>query len=118
MRILFVVGVCLVTAIAGYGQGDWHRMNESELRAVVPEKAPVIRENIETEFRTAAGISDGKRNVFGVVIITVDKALCCSSEESYLVYSLLSNCLQWEGWPRSLMKSPKWECVSFYLIYR
>lgn len=70
MRTLLIAAVCLLAAVAGYGQGDWHRMNESELRAIVPEKAPVIRENIETEFRTAAGISDGKRNVFGVVIIT------------------------------------------------
>lgn len=70
MRNLIVAAVCLFAAAAVYGQGDWHRMKEDELRAVVPEKAPVIRESIETEFRTAAGISDGKRSVFGVVIIT------------------------------------------------
>lgn len=45
-------------------------MTESELKTAVPEKAPVIRENIETEFRTASGISDGKNRIFGVVIIT------------------------------------------------
>ena len=45
-------------------------MSESELKIAVPEKAPVIKENIETEFRTASGITDGTKNVFGVVIIT------------------------------------------------
>lgn len=49
---------------------DWRRMTEDELKKTVPEKAPVIRESIETEFRTASGITDGKINLFGVVIIT------------------------------------------------
>lgn len=49
---------------------DWHKLNAAELKKIIPEKAPVIKENIETELRTAAGITDGKRNIFGVVIIT------------------------------------------------
>lgn len=45
-------------------------MAEAELRKAVPEKAPVIKESIETEFRTASGITNGKNQIFGVVIIT------------------------------------------------
>ena len=45
-------------------------MTEAELKKAVPEKAPIIKENIETEFRTASGITDGKNQIFGVVIIT------------------------------------------------
>lgn len=45
-------------------------MTESELKSAVPEKAPVIKENIETEFRTASGITNGQSAIFGVVIIT------------------------------------------------
>lgn len=45
-------------------------MTEAELKKSVPEKAPVVKENIETEFRTASGITDGKNKIFGVVIIT------------------------------------------------
>ena len=46
-------------------------MTENELRSAVPERAPVINERIETEFRTASGITDGEgRSIFGVVIIT------------------------------------------------
>lgn len=49
----------------------WRRMTEDELRAVVPERAPVVKERIETELRTASGIIDGNgRYIFGVVIIT------------------------------------------------
>ncbi|MER3428108.1 MAG: hypothetical protein C4334_08410 [Pyrinomonas sp.] len=49
----------------------WRRMTEDELRAVVPERAPVIKERIETELRTASGIVDGSgHHIFGVVIIT------------------------------------------------
>jgi hypothetical protein len=40
------------------------------LKTSVPEKAPVIKEQIETELRTAAGLTDGKNKIFGVVIIT------------------------------------------------
>ncbi|MBS1794798.1 MAG: hypothetical protein JSS81_13140 [Acidobacteria bacterium] len=64
--ILFLIGLFSLTAFAQ----DWRKMSEAELRKTVPEKAPVIRENIETELRTAAGITDGKANIFGVVIIT------------------------------------------------
>ena len=45
-------------------------MTADELKKSIPEKAPVIKEQIETEFRTASGITDGKNNIFGVVIIT------------------------------------------------
>ena len=45
-------------------------MTEAELKKAVPEKAPVIKEKIETEFSTASGITDGKSRIFGVVIIT------------------------------------------------
>jgi len=38
---------------------------------LIPARAPVISERIETEFRTASGISDGKgHGIAGVVLIT------------------------------------------------
>ena len=52
-------------------QGTWSKLAGADLRAAVPEKAPVINERIETEFRTASGLKDGRGHViFGVVIIT------------------------------------------------
>ncbi|MHB1022725.1 MAG: hypothetical protein ACYC46_12615 [Acidobacteriaceae bacterium] len=44
---------------------------ESELKPIIPARAPVVSERIETEFRTASGITDGQGHfVAGVVLIT------------------------------------------------
>jgi hypothetical protein len=49
----------------------WHSASEVELRSLIPARAPVISERIETEFRTASGITDGKGHaIAGVVLIT------------------------------------------------
>jgi hypothetical protein len=49
----------------------WRPATEPELRKLVPARAPVIKENIETEFRTASGVTDGHgKFVAGVVMIT------------------------------------------------
>jgi hypothetical protein len=51
--------------------GSWHSASESELKALIPARAPVISERIETEFRTASGITDGQgHSIAGVVLIT------------------------------------------------
>ena len=49
----------------------WRSATADELRKVIPARAPVIKENIETEFRTASGVTDGRgRFIAGVVMIT------------------------------------------------
>jgi hypothetical protein len=49
----------------------WRAATEPELRKLIPARAPVIKENIETEFRTASGVTDGRgKFVAGVVMIT------------------------------------------------
>lgn len=49
----------------------WRTAGAEELRRVIPARAPVIKENIETEFRTASGVIDGRgRFIAGVVMIT------------------------------------------------
>ena len=51
--------------------GVWHSASEAELKALIPARAPVISERIETEFRTASGISDDQgHGIAGVVLIT------------------------------------------------
>src|SRR5919206_3051253 len=51
--------------------GGWRAASEAELRKVIPARAPVIKENIETEFRTASGVTDGQgKFIAGVVMIT------------------------------------------------
>jgi len=49
----------------------WRAATEPELRKLIPVRAPVIKENIETEFRTASGVTDDRgRFIAGVVMIT------------------------------------------------
>ena len=49
----------------------WRTATEPELRKLIPPRAPVMKENIETEFRTASGVTDGRgRFIAGVVMIT------------------------------------------------
>ena len=69
MRILTLLIFVIAFSVSVMSQ-DWHRMTENELKGTVPEKAPVIKENIETEFRTASGIANGRSTILGVVIIT------------------------------------------------
>lgn len=49
----------------------WKTATSQELRKLIPTRAPVVKENIETEFRTASGVTDGKgKFIAGVVMIT------------------------------------------------
>ena len=49
----------------------WRTATEAELRKLIPARAPVNKENIETEFRTASGVTNGHgKFIAGVVMIT------------------------------------------------
>jgi hypothetical protein len=49
----------------------WRVATETELKSLLPARAPVQQERIETEMRTASGITDGHgKFVAGVVLIT------------------------------------------------
>ncbi len=64
----------IVSNAAGVHSGPrprWRAATEIELRKLIPARAPVIKENIETEFRTASGVTDGRgKFIAGVVLIT------------------------------------------------
>jgi hypothetical protein len=50
---------------------SWRQATDAELAALLPARAPVEKEHIETEMRTASGITDGKGHfIAGVVLIT------------------------------------------------
>src|SRR5262252_5670209 len=66
---LLLVGVICATSLAAASR--WRTATSQELRKIIPARAPVINENIETEFRTASGVTDGRGHfVAGVVMIT------------------------------------------------
>jgi hypothetical protein len=65
--------LCTIALTGLYAQekSAWHSASETELKALIPARAPVVTERIETEFRTASGITDDKhRFIAGVVLIT------------------------------------------------
>jgi hypothetical protein len=52
-------------------RAHWRAATEQELKTIIPSRAPVVKENIETEFRTASGVTDGRgKFIAGVVMIT------------------------------------------------
>jgi hypothetical protein len=68
IKYLAILGAFALLAPA---QNSWRPATEGELKAVIPPRAPVEKERIETEFRTASAITNGKgKYVAGVVLIT------------------------------------------------
>jgi len=59
---------CVSVFAAGFA---WRQTTEKELRSVIPARAVVEKERIETEFRTASGVTDGQgKFIAGAVLIT------------------------------------------------
>lgn len=70
MRTLSALLLIFFTTTAAQ-QTRWRAATEPELKRIIPSRAPVIKENIETEFRTASGVTDGHGLfIAGVVMIT------------------------------------------------
>lgn len=68
IKFALAIGLALWAPLAS---AAWHSAGEAELKAIIPARAPVISERIETEFRTASGIVDEKGHaIAGVVLIT------------------------------------------------
>lgn len=75
IRIWLILVVLTGSALSWTAQADhkgtWRAATPDELRDVIPARAPVEKERIETEFRTASGITDARgKYVAGVVLIT------------------------------------------------
>jgi len=65
----------LAMAVGNQKLSNWRPATELELRDIIPARAPVGKEHIETEFRTASAITDGKGEyVAGVGLITAGYA--------------------------------------------
>jgi hypothetical protein len=47
----------------------WRAATASELEAVMPERAPVVNERIETEAASSTGITDGRGHVIGAIVL-------------------------------------------------
>lgn len=73
-RAFTLLAAVLLTVIpysAPAQKNTWRQASDGELAALLPARAPVEKEHIETEMRTASGITDGKGHfIAGVVLIT------------------------------------------------
>jgi hypothetical protein len=72
-RTLFLSLMLLfaLPALDAQSKSGWRTASSSELEAALPARAPVERERIETEMRTASGIINTRGKIIaGVVLIT------------------------------------------------
>jgi hypothetical protein len=73
MRFLLGLGLAslLLSPFAAAQKATWRQASDAELSSVLPTRAPVEKEHIETEMRTASGIVNSKgQYIAGVVLIT------------------------------------------------
>ncbi|MGA8108290.1 MAG: hypothetical protein WB974_02575 [Acidobacteriaceae bacterium] len=71
----FLAALVVMLGCRGWAQegrgAEWRVATDAELRSVIPVRAPVVTERIETEMRSASGITDGHgKFIAGVVLIT------------------------------------------------
>ena len=73
MKFLVALAVVflLLSPPARAQKASWRQATDAELASLLPARAPVEKEHIETEMRTASGIVDGRRHfIAGVVLLT------------------------------------------------
>lgn len=69
--ILWVLPACLVAQGNSVPslKRDWRAATSAELEAVLPVRAPVEKEHIETEMRSASGVIDSRGKVIAAVVL-------------------------------------------------
>ena len=77
MKIFSFLSICLCSLLCfawpqdTYAQRGWRQATDVELTALLPARAHVEKERIETEMRTASGIVNARgRFIAGVVLLT------------------------------------------------
>jgi hypothetical protein len=69
--ILLAFILSLSCSLATAQKPSWRQATDAELASLLPARAPVEKEHIETEMRTASGIVDNKGHfIAGVVLLT------------------------------------------------
>jgi hypothetical protein len=88
MKLSLLLFLSILFSASGWSQAkpSWRAATPEELKAVLPLRAPVEKERIETEMRTASGIINSHGKVIaGVVLITAGY----SAEGKYSHYLLV-----------------------------
>lgn len=93
-RSVVLVSVGASASLMLNAQHTWRSATESELAQALPARAPVEKERIETEMRTASGIVDEQGRVTaGVVLITAGY----SADGKYSHYLMIATPLRLAG---------------------
>ena len=73
MRRIWWVMLGLTLSVAAIGQGThgdrWRAATSAELETALPARAPVEKEHIETEMRTANGIINSRKQIIAAVVL-------------------------------------------------
>jgi hypothetical protein len=67
--VVLVVLWLMPLATVGQAKKGWRQATPAELEAVLPARATVEKERIETEMRTASGAIDGRGRVIAAVVL-------------------------------------------------
>ena len=67
--VALLAASCLSPALRAQGRSTWRVASARELEAALPVRAPVEKEHIETEMRTASGITDGRGHLIAAVVL-------------------------------------------------
>ena len=85
---------CLPCRLVAQGKSGWRAASSRELEAALPVRAPVEKEHIETEMRTASGIINPQGQLIaGVVMITAGY----SADGKYSHYLLVDEPIEISG---------------------
>ena len=71
LSLLLALSILLLSQTLFAQRPTWRQATDAELASLLPARAPVEKEHIETEMRTASGIVNAKgRYIAGVVLLT------------------------------------------------
>lgn len=71
LLLCLLLPLTLTPAVNAQPKSNWRAATPAELAAALPARAPVVKERIETEMRTASGIINSHGKIIaGVVLIT------------------------------------------------
>ena len=88
IALLAVLAIASLALPAQSNKANWRAASASDLQRLLPARATVEKEHIETEMRTASGITDGHgKFIAGVVLITAGY----SAEGKYSHYFIVQH---------------------------
>lgn len=94
IALLLTLFISLPCSLVAQTKTAWRTATPSELAAALPARAPVERERIETEMRTASGIINSQGKIIaGVVLITAGY----SAEGKYSHYLLVQSPIRFQN---------------------